>query len=453
MDTHNPTKIPLSSFHATRYEHTTSFLFIPERLLPLVTRSLKLELSHSLTVAHWLSHSSSLPLSSPLSLTVSSLALSRARSPSLGSSSPAAEPAGPGTGRHHRSLSHHRLTLSRALSLRSSSAAAEPAGLRLVFCFESRRQLPPRRRQLLSRNHKLVPDWIFSEVTPKLSTPNENLKKKSELIVVHSFFFLCGRMSSSGGGSSSKPRSASFQPSETSSKRKRGVFQKNPLPESVALMEDIVVEYVTELVHKAQDIGSQRGKLSVEDFLYLIRKDLPKLNRCTELLSMNEELKQARKVFESDEDKLRKVFELLPQIKRKLKETLASPPLPQGVPSPLALVFVLSSALLPHSTIAAYSSSLASVLVFVYFSSHSCHRPSSYLLSDEREKERKCTAKGKERVEVAGGGNTKDEVAAVAVFELEEGRQSFCLCRGFPSCCHRSHLPSLLYYFKMMLNL
>ena len=43
--------------------------------------------------------------------------------------------------------------------------------------------------------------------------------------------------------------------------------------------------------------------------LYLILQDLPKLNRCTELLSMNEELKQARKVFESDEEKLRKVFE------------------------------------------------------------------------------------------------------------------------------------------------
>ncbi|XP_057423170.1 transcription initiation factor TFIID subunit 13 [Lotus japonicus] len=130
-------------------------------------------------------------------------------------------------------------------------------------------------------------------------------------------------MSNSTAGTSSKPRAASSQPSETSSKRKRGVFQKelqhmmygfgddpNPLPESVALMEDIVIEYVTELVHKAQDIGSQRGKLSVEDFLYLIRKDFPKLNRCTELLSMNEELKQARKVFESDEEKLRKVFEV-----------------------------------------------------------------------------------------------------------------------------------------------
>ncbi|CAI0395930.1 unnamed protein product, partial [Linum tenue] len=77
-----------------------------------------------------------------------------------------------------------------------------------------------------------------------------------------------------------------------------------PIPESVALVEDIVVEYVTDMVHKAQDIGSKRGKISIEDFLYLIRKDTPKLNRCTELLSMQEELKQARKAFDVDEEKL-----------------------------------------------------------------------------------------------------------------------------------------------------
>nr|DAD33165.1 TPA_asm: hypothetical protein HUJ06_012016 [Nelumbo nucifera] len=77
-----------------------------------------------------------------------------------------------------------------------------------------------------------------------------------------------------------------------------------PLPETVTLLEDIVVEYVTELVHKAQDIASKRGKLLTEDFLFLIRKDFPKLHRCTELLSMNEELKQARKAFEVDEEKL-----------------------------------------------------------------------------------------------------------------------------------------------------
>ncbi|KAL4038899.1 hypothetical protein IC575_002536 [Cucumis melo] len=86
-------------------------------------------------------------------------------------------------------------------------------------------------------------------------------------------------------------------------------YNASPLPESVALMEDIVVEYITELVYKAQEIGSKRGKLSVEDFLYLMRKDPRKLNRSTELLSMNEELKQARRAFEIDEDKLKKAFE------------------------------------------------------------------------------------------------------------------------------------------------
>ncbi|KAL2510499.1 Transcription initiation factor TFIID subunit 13 [Abeliophyllum distichum] len=115
----------------------------------------------------------------------------------------------------------------------------------------------------------------------------------------------------------SRWRAGASQPSESSFKRKRGVFQKdlqhmmygfgddpNPLPETVALVEDIVVEYVTDLVHKAQDTASKRGKLLTEDFLFLIRKDVPKLNRCTELLSMNEELKQARKAFEVDEEKL-----------------------------------------------------------------------------------------------------------------------------------------------------
>nr|GEW14538.1 transcription initiation factor TFIID subunit 13 [Tanacetum cinerariifolium] len=76
------------------------------------------------------------------------------------------------------------------------------------------------------------------------------------------------------------------------------------LPETVALVKDIVVEYVTDIVHKAQDIASKRGKLLTEVFLFLIRKDTPKLNRCTKLLSMNEELKQARKAFDVDEEKL-----------------------------------------------------------------------------------------------------------------------------------------------------
>ncbi|KMZ59482.1 Transcription initiation factor TFIID subunit [Zostera marina] len=122
---------------------------------------------------------------------------------------------------------------------------------------------------------------------------------------------------SSATGGASKSRAGPSQPTDASLKRKRGFFQKdlqhmmygfgddhNPLPETVSLVEDIVIEYVTDLVHKAQDIAPKRGKLLTEDFLFLIRKDLPKLHRCTELLSMNEELKQARKAFEVDEEKI-----------------------------------------------------------------------------------------------------------------------------------------------------
>ncbi|CAM8973662.1 unnamed protein product [Rhodiola kirilowii] len=113
---------------------------------------------------------------------------------------------------------------------------------------------------------------------------------------------------------SSKQKAAAVQQPETSFKRKRGVFQKdlqhmmygfgddpNPLPETMALVEDIVVEYVTDLANKAQETASKRGKLLTEDFLFLIRKDPAKLNRARELLSMNEELKQARKTFDERE--------------------------------------------------------------------------------------------------------------------------------------------------------
>ncbi|XP_049410230.1 transcription initiation factor TFIID subunit 13-like [Solanum stenotomum] len=107
------------------------------------------------------------------------------------------------------------------------------------------------------------------------------------------------------------------QPSESSLKRKRAMFQKdlqrmmygfgdviNPIPETVALVEDIVVDYVTDMAHKAQDIATKRGKLLTEDFLFLIRKDSAKLNRCRELLSMHEDLKKARKAFEFDQEEL-----------------------------------------------------------------------------------------------------------------------------------------------------
>ncbi|KAG6525348.1 transcription initiation factor TFIID subunit 13-like [Zingiber officinale] len=122
---------------------------------------------------------------------------------------------------------------------------------------------------------------------------------------------------SSSSGPPAKPRVGTSQASEASLKRKRGVFQKdlqhmmygfgddaNPLPETVSLVEDIVTEYITDMVHKAQNIATKRGRLLTEDFLYLVRKDPPKLRRSSELLAMHEELKLARKAFDVNEDSL-----------------------------------------------------------------------------------------------------------------------------------------------------
>ncbi|BBM98656.1 transcription initiation factor TFIID subunit 13 [Marchantia polymorpha subsp. ruderalis] len=105
--------------------------------------------------------------------------------------------------------------------------------------------------------------------------------------------------------------------SDSTLKRKRGIFSKDlrlmmygfgddpdPLPETVLLVEDILLEYITEMVHKAQDVASKRGKLTTEDIMFLVRKDSRKFARVKELLAMNEELKRARKAFEVDEEKL-----------------------------------------------------------------------------------------------------------------------------------------------------
>jgi hypothetical protein len=50
---------------------------------------------------------------------------------------------------------------------------------------------------------------------------------------------------------------------------------------------------------KANEIGSNKqGRLAVNDILYLLRHDPRKYARVKELLSMNEELKRARKAFD-----------------------------------------------------------------------------------------------------------------------------------------------------------
>ena len=72
---------------------------------------------------------------------------------------------------------------------------------------------------------------------------------------------------------------------------------QNPFTESVDLLEDLVIEFITEITHKASEIG-RTGRVQVEDIIFLVRKDQRKYARVRDLLTMNEELKKARKAFD-----------------------------------------------------------------------------------------------------------------------------------------------------------
>eukprot|EP01124_Arcella_intermedia_P001404 TRINITY_DN10763_c0_g2_i1.p1 TRINITY_DN10763_c0_g2~~TRINITY_DN10763_c0_g2_i1.p1 ORF type:complete len:136 (-),score=29.14 TRINITY_DN10763_c0_g2_i1:99-467(-) len=74
---------------------------------------------------------------------------------------------------------------------------------------------------------------------------------------------------------------------------------KNPEDETVNLMQELVFEYIREMTFKASEVASKRGKIQPEDLVFVIRKDRKKYARAIELLSMNEELKRARKQFDS----------------------------------------------------------------------------------------------------------------------------------------------------------
>lgn len=73
-----------------------------------------------------------------------------------------------------------------------------------------------------------------------------------------------------------------------------------PLTESVDLMNDIVHEYVQTMTTKAMKIAAKRGKLQIEDFFFVIRKDKKKYARAEELLRMAEEVKRAKKGMDID---------------------------------------------------------------------------------------------------------------------------------------------------------
>ena len=88
----------------------------------------------------------------------------------------------------------------------------------------------------------------------------------------------------------------------------------HPLPQSVALAEDMAVDYLQQVLRRASDAAAERqrggggaARVRERDLLFAVRKDAKRVARLQELLDVHEEQKAARqdkpeKYEESDDD-------------------------------------------------------------------------------------------------------------------------------------------------------
>ncbi|KAI9031850.1 transcription initiation factor IID, 18kD subunit-domain-containing protein [Phycomyces nitens] len=76
---------------------------------------------------------------------------------------------------------------------------------------------------------------------------------------------------------------------------------QNPAADSIAVMDDLVIDYITEMCLKASKVAENRGKVRVEDFKHILRKDAKKLARVEELIYMSEDIRRAKQLFDEKE--------------------------------------------------------------------------------------------------------------------------------------------------------
>lgn len=81
---------------------------------------------------------------------------------------------------------------------------------------------------------------------------------------------------------------------------------KNPLPETVRVLDEIVTDYIIETCHSAAKSAevSNRSKIKVDDFKFAIRKDEQATGRVKELLTMDKVMKDSRKQFDTSDGRV-----------------------------------------------------------------------------------------------------------------------------------------------------
>ncbi|PVV04259.1 hypothetical protein BB560_001243 [Smittium megazygosporum] len=80
-------------------------------------------------------------------------------------------------------------------------------------------------------------------------------------------------------------------------------FGDSPEPDknSVDLLEDMLIEYINDICVQSAKVSKKRAKVTVNDFKFALRHDPVKLARVEELISLNKEIENARKLFNHDE--------------------------------------------------------------------------------------------------------------------------------------------------------
>ncbi len=73
----------------------------------------------------------------------------------------------------------------------------------------------------------------------------------------------------------------------------------NPYDETVDLIEEMVIRFITEMTQRAMEVGKS-GRVQVNDIVFIIRKDRKKYARVRDLLMMKEQIDKAKKAFTED---------------------------------------------------------------------------------------------------------------------------------------------------------
>ncbi|EDO15278.1 hypothetical protein Kpol_455p9 [Vanderwaltozyma polyspora DSM 70294] len=84
----------------------------------------------------------------------------------------------------------------------------------------------------------------------------------------------------------------------------------SPLPQTVTCLDEVISSYLVDICHKAYKVSkySNRSKVKLEDFKFVLKNDPIKLGRADELIATNKLITEAKKQFNETDTSVSKTF-------------------------------------------------------------------------------------------------------------------------------------------------